>query len=1087
MPYIGNTIRAADDYRLIDDISSGFNGSETSFALQVAGSAPVPFPKSPQQVLISVNGVIQEPDPTGTSGFNLVGTNIVFSSAPTNGHAFFGIIYATADYLNAGGNFPAGSLGAPSITFIGDENTGLFRKSGGSVGFVSDATEIANFDSNGITISSGNIIIPDSIIHNGDTNTKIRFPAADTITAETGGSERVRVDSSGNVGIGTASIDRLFHVQGTNNVLGKFENDQSICMIEFQDTDTTAGNRPSIGSDGNNAIVFAGGSERVRIDSSGKVGIGIASSIDRPLHIVNNSGAIVKMEANYSGSVTGIEGVLTASGANRYVVGMYGKVVNTSNTESDVARIRFYNEQASPTTSDSPGYITFETTPDGSATPTEKVRLTSSGNLGIGTTSPNAALEVINSSTGRSYSTSGATELVVERNGNSQIAIIAANDSDSIIHFGDTDDENRGLIGYDHANDSMRFRTADTVQATLDSSGNLGIGTTSPAALVHIMDGDLLITDNSTATNSGQAIYFQSTTNGWSTGSAHCVIHGLRGDNSSGIIRFDTRRDSATNERMRLDANGVLLIGTTSSRDLGGLSRQKLTVEDTSGTASIGIINNQNSTGFASLRFAKSRGTSVGSNTVVQSGDPLGGIVFCGADGTDMASVGAQIMAEVDGTPGSNDMPGRLEFFTTADGSASPTERMRITENGTVQIAAAGAIAGFSSSAVTSNIAPLKIYKSHGSTHAAIQLIWDHFNTTASIQQRIQFTIGDDASSDGFNNAGFIGIEKIDSWQSSAGRNSALVFGTTSAASESEKMRIDNAGRVIIGRTSTAASDTAFRFQVFAPSDGSMGVGSTNTSASGTATINLMPSNSVTGSQIKCSAEEDFSTSANRTARLGFFTRKDGTLTERLRLTSDGDFRFGNVAGSNSSQPHQNDGGTSSGVLMNAGTDNANYAVDAQSDSIVIIANKTQGNGVAIEIKRDGVVVGSISISGSTTSYNTTSDYRLKENIVNITDGITRIKQLIPKRFNWISDDTNTLQDGFLAHEAQTVVPEAVQGVKDELAGADYKGHSGISEGDPVYQEMDHSKLVPLLTAALQEEIAKREALETRIAALEAA
>ena len=136
MPYIGNTIRAADDYRLIDDISSGFNGSTTSFALQVAGSAPVPFPKSPQQVLISVNGVIQEPDPTGASGFNLVGTNIVFSSAPTNGHAFFGIIYATADYLNAGGNFPAGALGSPSITFIGDENTGLYRKGSGSVGFV---------------------------------------------------------------------------------------------------------------------------------------------------------------------------------------------------------------------------------------------------------------------------------------------------------------------------------------------------------------------------------------------------------------------------------------------------------------------------------------------------------------------------------------------------------------------------------------------------------------------------------------------------------------------------------------------------------------------------------------------------------------------------------------------------------------------------------------------------------------------------------------------------------------------------------------------------------------------------------------
>ena len=230
MPYIGNTIRAADDYRLIDDISSSFNGSTTSFALQVAGSAPVPFPKSPQQVLISVNGVIQEPDPTGASGFNLVGTNIVFSSAPTNGHVFFGIIYATADYLNAGGNFPSGSLGAPSITFIGDENSGLYRKSGGSVGFVSDATEIANFDSNGITISSGNLIIPDSIIHAGDTDTKIRFNSTDQIKLETNGTERVHVDGTevvfNDTGVGTDfriegdSDTNLFKIDASTDQVG---------------------------------------------------------------------------------------------------------------------------------------------------------------------------------------------------------------------------------------------------------------------------------------------------------------------------------------------------------------------------------------------------------------------------------------------------------------------------------------------------------------------------------------------------------------------------------------------------------------------------------------------------------------------------------------------------------------------------------------------------------------------------------------------------------------------------------------------------------------------------------------------------
>ena len=168
MPYIGNDIRANEDYKIIDDISSGFNGSATSFALQVGGSAPVPFPKFESQLLISVNGVIQEPDPSGSAGFRLSGTNIVFSSAPTNGHAFFGVIYAGADYVNAGGTFPDGSTAVPSITFTTDTDTGVYRKGSGSLGFVSNTTEITNFDSNGITISSGNLILGDSSGTNDD-------------------------------------------------------------------------------------------------------------------------------------------------------------------------------------------------------------------------------------------------------------------------------------------------------------------------------------------------------------------------------------------------------------------------------------------------------------------------------------------------------------------------------------------------------------------------------------------------------------------------------------------------------------------------------------------------------------------------------------------------------------------------------------------------------------------------------------------------------------------------------------------------------------------------------------------------------
>ena len=77
MPYIGNNLRSNNDYKTIDDISSSFNGSTTSFSLLVGGSAPVPFPKYETQLLISVGGVIQEPDSSGSTGFRLSGTNIV--------------------------------------------------------------------------------------------------------------------------------------------------------------------------------------------------------------------------------------------------------------------------------------------------------------------------------------------------------------------------------------------------------------------------------------------------------------------------------------------------------------------------------------------------------------------------------------------------------------------------------------------------------------------------------------------------------------------------------------------------------------------------------------------------------------------------------------------------------------------------------------------------------------------------------------------------------------------------------------------------------------------------------------------------
>lgn len=123
-----------------------------------------------------------------------------------------------------------------------------------------------------------------------------------------------------------------------------------------------------------------------------------------------------------------------------------------------------------------------------------------------------------------------------------------------------------------------------------------------------------------------------------------------------------------------------------------------------------------------------------------------------------------------------------------------------------------------------------------------------------------------------------------------------------------------------------------------------------------------------------------------------------------------------------------------------------------------------------------GATVGSISITSSNTAYNTSSDYRLKENITDISDGITRVKQLSPKRFNFIVNPDTEIVDGFIAHEVATVIPEAITGAKDDVD----------DDGNIKPQGIDQSKLVPLLTAALQEAIAKIEVLETKVAALEA-
>jgi hypothetical protein len=141
-------------------------------------------------------------------------------------------------------------------------------------------------------------------------------------------------------------------------------------------------------------------------------------------------------------------------------------------------------------------------------------------------------------------------------------------------------------------------------------------------------------------------------------------------------------------ERARIDSSGRLLVGTSTARSnlynttYSALFQVEAANSETLGRSSAFIYGDSNTSGPI-IALGKHRGTSVGGNTVGQSGDECGRIIFQGSDGTEFVQA-AVIAAEVDGTPGANDMPGRLVFSTTADGASSPTERMRIKNSGDI-------------------------------------------------------------------------------------------------------------------------------------------------------------------------------------------------------------------------------------------------------------------------------------------------------------------------------------------------------------------------------------------------------------------
>ena len=620
---------------------------------------------------------------------------------------------------------------------------------------------------------------------------------------------------------------------------------------------------------------------------------------------------------------------------------------------------------------------------------------------------------------------------------------------DSIVHIGDTNTKIRFPVG-----DVISAETNGAERLRITSTGSVGIGTNNPDVGNTAYP---VVQVHGTSTNA----YFKLTNTTTGVGSGDGVELSLSGSDA-----YLTNRESASiifrtggsNERLRITSSGKLLVGTSS--DYAENVQAAFY-----GASNGGIALASGTSGSSRLMFAD--GTS-GSGT----GAYIGSIIYAHSDNS-------------------------MRFTTNTN------ERLRITSDGAVSWKS-----GTTPLSGTGNNYSLNIYRdsgggygyfdvvTSGSNHTGVRIrayhngtynnVFEHntndytsFSTGGSERLRI-----DSNGSVGIN------IANPGSYDPNA---ESLVVGEISGGDGNSGITIvsgatDKQGAIYFADGTASAS---YRGRVeYNHNTDILGLG-----AGGSGYMYELTSDRILQSQNFCINSNVAFTSSSKYSQINSDNHANTFLGINCRLGTSGSSGNHKIIQSNS---HGSIG--CAGILMggNGSNNNSRIAffafpqgnsgghdfgqdawrmrINKDGDMIEVKTPQNSGNAGMI-IFRDGNhdFCGQITSNGAnnTTSYNTSSDYRLKTNEALITDGITRIKNLKPYQFEWKSD-LGTKVDGFFAHEAQTVVPESVVGTKDEVD----------SDNNPVYQGIDQSKLVPLLTAALQEAITKIETLEAEVAAL---
>ena len=685
MAYLGNSLQAAySSYLLIDSLSASFNGTTTSFALKVNGVTPVPFPLNEQNVLISVGGVPQKPDPTGAEGFKFSGTNIVFSSAPKTGEAFWGVVLAGADYVNVGVSYPDGTAATPSITFNTTKTTGLYLAGVSTLGFATAGILRSTIDSNGnlSVVSTGSATAPAVAVGTGTTYAPgIYSPGTDQLAISTSGSGRLLVDASGSLLIATTtnpttgtvsrppiSLKQLNDSSAFSAIHIEANADQSLLGIGYNGF-AFGFNTSYRGTGAYKDIFFATGNvERMRLDTSGRLGLG-TSSPQGTIHVKHATDANIFFR---NGTAAGLS------------TGTIAECFNDAIT----ATTPFYLRATS-----------FQFGTDSSGTFVPRVTVTSGGLVGIGTTSPGTYLSIAATAT--------------DPTGLEGSAAFSINSSATPkFQFG----VGTSSIGYS-AWIQNSVGSTNYPLAFQPRGGNVGIGTTSPGATLDVYGSTARFYSDGANTDvqigrQGNGIYNPSLTMWTAYSSTNRSFVFTVDTNGAQIGYLSTLRftDSSASyaERARIDSSGRLLIGTSST--LGGSS------------AFFQILGSAGSpTANATMLLAR--------GSLPTSGDIIGYLSFNDNSGNAGAAINST--ADANWTSGSSH-PSRLVFSTTPSGSASPTERMRINNTGSVTLFGAASVASGTHS-----------FQDNGSSPNTVRL----YNTTDSNNTGNRFLICDAAAS----------------------------------------------------------------------------------------------------------------------------------------------------------------------------------------------------------------------------------------------------------------------------------------------------------------------------------------------------